>query len=152
MPQASVAIQVRVMTVVPKALTVVVSLWVIVTAPEQLSVAVADPVAPISVGEPQVSCLLEGQVITGAVVSTTVIVWLAVLLLPHKSIAVQVLFTTLEFAQAPAVVTSAKVNVAVPQASVAVGVANTGTAGHSIVLGAGRALITGAVVSTTVIV
>ena len=58
----------------------------------------------------------------------------------------------MELAQVPGVVTSSNVNVAVPQTSVAVGVAKTGDAGHSIVLGAGKELITGAVVSTTVIV
>ena len=50
-------------------------------------------------------------------------------------------------------VTSAKVNVnALPQASVAVAVANCGVAGQSIVDGAGNASITGAVVSVTVMV
>ena len=53
-----------------------------------------------------------------------------------------------EPAQAPLVLTSAKVSVkALPQASVAVATANTGVAGQEIVLGAGRAAITGAVLS-----
>jgi hypothetical protein len=51
------------------------------------------------------------------------------------------------------VVTSAKVIVnKLPQASVAVGVANTGVAGQLIVDGPGKADITGAVTSCTVIV
>ena len=41
---------------------------------------------------------------------------------------------------------------ALPQASVAVATANTGVAGQEIVLGAGRAAITGAAVSITLIV
>ncbi len=48
----------------------------------------------------------------------------------------------------PGVVTSSNVSVnALPQASVAVAVANSGTAGQSIVAGAGHAAITGAVTS-----
>src|SRR6266550_4446893 len=91
--------------------------------------------------------------ITGAVVSATLIVWLAVLLLPQASAAVQVRVTLKEPAQAPFVFTSAKVRVkALPQASVAVATANTGVAGQEMVLGAGRAAITGAVVSATLIV
>src|SRR6266550_8937380 len=88
--------------------------------------------------------------ITGAVVSATLIVWLAVLLLPQASVAGQVRVTLKEPAQAPSVFTSAKVRVkALPQASVAVATANTGVAGQEIVLVAGRAAITGAVVSRT---
>ena len=41
---------------------------------------------------------------------------------------------------------------ALPQASVAVAAANTGVAGQSIVLGAGKVAITGAVMSCTLIV
>src|SRR5436309_12558920 len=88
--------------------------------------------------------------ITGAVVSTTWMAGLAVLLLPQCSVAVQVR-VTLEFCgQLPAVVTSAKVSVGLgSQASVAVGVAKDGVAVHSMVVGAGSAEITGATVSTT---
>src|SRR5258707_3748291 len=79
-------------------------------------------------------------------------VWLAVLLLPQASLAVQVRVTEVEAPQ-PAVVTSAEVSVKVlPQASVAVATAKTGVAGHSMVLGGGSAPITGAVVSTTLMV
>src|SRR5258707_11087329 len=79
-------------------------------------------------------------------------VWLAVLLLPQASLAVQVRVTEVEAPQ-PAVVTSAEVSVKVlPQASVAVATAKTGVAGHSMVLGGGSAAITGAVVSTTLMV
>ena len=64
---------------------------------------------------------------------------------PQASLAVHVLVTLYEPAQAPGVVTSAKVNVnKLPQASEAVGMANTGVAGQLIVDGAGKAEITGA--------
>ena len=54
--------------------------------------------------------------------------------------------------QEPGVVTSAKVRViALPQASVAVAVANEGTAGQLMVVGAGNAPITGEVMSCTLI-
>jgi hypothetical protein len=50
------------------------------------------------------------------------------------------------------VVTSSNVSVGVEsQASVAVGVVNVGVAGHSIVVGAGKAEITGATVSAMLI-
>jgi hypothetical protein len=71
--------------------------------------------------------------------------------LPHASVAVQVR-VVLKVLPQLFVVTSAYVNVAVPQASVATGAPNTGEAGHSIVASAAIALITGAVLSTTLIV
>jgi hypothetical protein len=71
----------------------------------------------------------------------------------HESVAVQVLVIEYEPAHEPLVVTSAEVNVkAEPQASVAVATANTGVAGQSIVEFAGKAAITGAVLSCTLIV
>jgi glycine cleavage system regulatory protein len=71
----------------------------------------------------------------------------------QASVAVQVLVTEYDPAQAPLVVTSAKVKFTVPrQLSVAVAVANTGVAGQLIVVGAGKAAITGAVVSFIVMV
>src|SRR5205809_806232 len=77
-------------------------------------------------------------------------VWLAMLLLPQWSVAVQVRVTSWFCAQEPGVVTSAKVRVSRgSQGSVAVGVANEGVAGHSIVVGRDSVEITGAVVSTT---
>ena len=71
----------------------------------------------------------------------------------HASVAVHVLVILYEPAQAPSVFRSAKVSVnALPQSSVAVATANTGTTGQLIVDGAGNAAITGAVISWTVIV
>ena len=72
---------------------------------------------------------------------------------PQASVAVQVLVTLYDPAQAPFVVTSAEVKVnALPQSSVAVAIANTGVAGQLIVVGAGSAPITGAVISCTLTV
>ena len=68
--------------------------------------------------------------------------------LPQPSVAVHVLVTLYDPAHAPAVVTSADVSVnALPHASVAVATANTGVAGQLIVVGAGNAAMTGAVIS-----
>src|SRR5436309_13757674 len=79
--------------------------------------------------------------------SRTLMVWLAVLLLPQASVAVQV--RTCTTGQLPLLV-STKVNVGVAsQVSVAVAVAKLGAAGQSIVLAAGKAAITGAVMSRT---
>src|SRR5207247_4297255 len=87
---------------------------------------------------------------TGAVVSTTWITWHAVELLPQWSLAVHVRVTSFACGQLPGVVTSANVSVGLgSHTSVAVGVVNTGLAGHWIVVGPGSVEITGAVVSTT---
>ena len=62
------------------------------TVPPQLSVAVAVPVLPGSVESLQPTAASAGQVITGAVVSATVMVWLTVAdSLPQASTAFQVL-------------------------------------------------------------
>src|SRR5439155_13357136 len=75
---------------------------------------------------------------------------LAVLVLPHASFAVQVRVTEYLPAQLPGVVASADVRLGVgSHASVAVGVAKLGLAGHSIVVGPGSAEIAGAAVSVT---
>ena len=77
----------------------------------------------------------------------------AVEILPHASVAVQVLVTLYDPAHAPGVVTSADVSVnALPHASVAVAVANKGVAGQLIVVGAGNGSITGASTSCTLMV
>src|SRR5688572_30210479 len=56
------------------------------------------------------------------------------------------------FGHEPLVVTSAKVNVGVPQLSVAVGVVHDGVPEHSIVDGPGNPDMTGGVVSSTLMV
>src|SRR5206468_7584115 len=90
------------------------------------------------------------HVITGAVVSTTWITWLAVALLPQWSVAVHVRVTSFACGQLPGVVTSANVSVGLgSHASVAVGVVNEGEAGNWTFAGAGSVESPGAVVSTT---
>src|SRR5438552_8421194 len=80
-------------------------------------------------------------------------VWLAVELLPQWSVAVQVRVTLLACGHEPGVVTSAKVSVGLgSHASVAVGVANDGVAGHSMVVGPGTAEMLGACLFTALMV
>jgi len=87
---------------------------------------------------------------TGATLSTTLIVWDAVDALPQTSSAVHVRVTLYDPAQAPGVVTSAKVNVnGLLHASVALAVVNTGVAGQLMLDVAGRAAMTGGVLSWT---
>src|SRR5439155_8454464 len=112
----------------------------------QASVAVGvvnDPVAGHSTVEG------PGSVeITGGVVSTRWMVWLAVELLLQRSVAVQVRVTSWAWGQLPGVVTSLNVKVGLgSQLSLAVGVAKEGVAGHSMVEGPGNDEITGGVVS-----
>ena len=71
--------------------------------------------------------------IVGGDRSVTVIVCEAVVVLPHASVAVHVLFTVYSIAQAPGVVRSLNLRVVGPQPSDEVGVENTGVAGHWIV-------------------
>ena len=152
MPQGSVAVQVRFTEYAcGQEPGVVTSAKVKVTVPPQASVAVG--VVKEGVAGHSMVVGAGSAEITGAVLSSTVMVWLAVLVLPQGSFAVQVRFTEYACGQEPGVVTSAKVRVTVPpQASVAVGVVKEGVAGHSMVVGSGRAEITGAMVSSTVIV
>ena len=68
----------------------VLSLCVIAGAVSQLSEAVADPVAPGAVEVPHSTVTFAGHVMTGAVLSTTLIVCTQVAVLPHSSFAVNV--------------------------------------------------------------
>ena len=69
-------------------------------------------------------------------------------LFPQASVAVHVRVTLYEPAQSPGVVTSEEVKVkALEQASTAVATANSGVAGQLMVVAAGKAAITGAVIS-----
>src|SRR6185369_8351948 len=96
------------------------------------------------------------QAMLGAVVSATEMVWLQLAVLPHASVAVQVrlvadlILPPVE--QLPGSGASTKLKVTGPQASLAVGVLNTGVAGHSMVSGPPTPLIMGLVVSLTVMV
>jgi hypothetical protein len=76
-------------------------------------------------------------------------VCVAVAVLPHSSVAVQVLVILYSFGQLPLVVTSAEVSIGVPQLSVTVGVVHDGVPEHSIVVGPGKGEMTGGVESTT---
>src|SRR5436305_12253178 len=87
----------------------------------------------------------------GVEVFKTVMLCVAVLVLPQWSIAVQVRVTANPAGQELVAVASVNVSVGeASHASVAVGVAKTGLAGQAIVDGAGNDEITGAVVSRTV--
>lgn len=120
-----------------------------VTLVSHASVAVAagkTSVAGHSMGE-----VTAGQVMTGAVVSSTQMVWVQLDELPEQSVAVQVRVTQYSCGHEPGVVTSANVTSgAGSQASTAVAGGNTGAAGHSMGEAAAGQVITGAVVSTTV--
>ena len=151
-PHPSAAVHVLVILYVPAhAPLVVTSAEVSVNALPQASVAVA--AANTGVAGQLIIVGVGSAPITGAAISCTLIVCDAVETLLQASVAVHVLVTLYEPAQAPIVVTSAVVSVnALPHASVAVATANTGVAGQSIVVGAGSAPIVGAVTSCTLIV
>ena len=90
-PQESAAFQVRLMPVWPVQLAgVEASVKVIVGLPPQLSVALAEPVAAGVVAPPHWTMVSAGQVITGGVVSTKVMCWMQVAMLPQPSAAFQV--------------------------------------------------------------
>src|SRR5439155_23696988 len=125
---------------------VVISAEFCVNALPQSSVAVAISNEGVA-GHFIVTVSLHGS-LPSSVMSCTLIVCVAVELLPQPSVAVQVLVTLYDPAHAPAVVISAEVSVNVlPQASVAVAIANEGVAGQLMVDVAGSGSITGAVMS-----
>ena len=147
LPHASVAVQFLVMVYSfghdPGTVTVVkVNVGV-----EQLSVAVG--VTHAGVPEHSIDAGAGKAEMTGGVVSSTLNTWEALATFPHASVAVHVLVIVYSLGQLPGTVTSAKVNVGVPQLSVAVGVTQVGVPEHSIDAGPGNAEITGGVVSTT---
>jgi hypothetical protein len=123
----------------------------------QLSVAVTTPEAGGNGIALQSTLTFDGMFANiGAVVSVTVIVCVAVVLFPHRSVAVQVLVIIEEPKQEPAVfITTGPVTVAVPQLSLAVTTPAPGTAGialHWTIRLAGIPDNTGGVVSVTVII
>jgi len=150
LPHASVTVQVLVMEYsLVQVPGVVASLYVRVVGP-QPSVAVGDENTGVSghwivAGPPT-------PLIEGSVLSSTVIVCEVLAVLPHASVAINVLVTVYSLAQVPGVVASVNVIVAGLHASDAVGVAKAGVAGHWIVAGPGSAPNTGGVVSSTFIV
>src|SRR5439155_10576561 len=116
----------------------------------QVSLPVAVPVAVGSVEAVHSTVLLAGQLMVGAVVSTTVMVWSQVLLLPQASVAFQCRVMVLVLTQ-PVTSVSVWLMAALPQVSLPVAVpvaVGSVEAVHSTVLLAGQ-LMVGAVVSTT---
>src|SRR5438067_13778141 len=99
--------------------------------------------------------LSAAQAINGGVLSSTVIVWLQLLWLPHSSVAVQVRLVAYLILPpgVPQLASEERLGgkQTLPQASVGTGTKNSGVAGHSMVLSAAQA-ITGGVLSSTVIV
>src|SRR2546423_713683 len=94
LPHSSVAVHVRATTLVAPHLLVNESLKRTMTE-LQPSWAVATPVALVLVSAGHSSTRFGGQVMTGGVVSRTVMVWMQLLLLPQASVAVHVRATTL---------------------------------------------------------
>src|SRR5688572_3764261 len=87
---------------------------------------------------------------TGGVLSSTFIVCVSTVTLPHASVAVHVLVAEYSFGHDPGVITSANVKVGVLQLSVAVGMVHESVPIHSMVVGAGNGVITGGVLSSTI--
>jgi len=150
LPHKSVAVQVRVMLYSFGHDPFVVTSAVVNMGIPQLSVAVG----VVNDGVPEHSMVDEpgNAEMTGGVVSSKLMVCVAIALLPHKSVAVQVLVILNSLGHEPFVVTSAKFRVGIPQLSVAVGVVHEGATEHSIVVGAGKPEMTGGVVSSTLMV
>ena len=149
-PHPSVAVHVRVIEYSFGQLPGVVAKLDVRVGVPQLSVAVG----VVHAGVP-VHSIVEGPgspLITGGVVSSTLIVCVATVVFPHASVAVHVRVTEYSFGQLPGVVTSLEVSAGVLQLSVAVGVAQTGVPVHSIVDVPGNPLMTGGVVSSTFMV
>ncbi|MBK9985097.1 MAG: hypothetical protein IPP15_22530 [Saprospiraceae bacterium] len=139
LPHASVAVHVLVTLYDPAhSPDVVTSAEVSVNELPQASVAVATAKTGAA-GQ----SIVDGDgnaAITGAVISCTLMVCEALDELPQSSVAVQVLVTLYDPAQAPVVVTSEEVSVkSLPQASVAVATAKTGELVQSMVVVAGSA-------------
>src|SRR5437867_6026904 len=148
--QASVARHVRMASkVLPQWPVVLVTVlrMVMVTVP-QVSLAVG---ASKRQGLAHSTLLLGAQAMLGAVVSTTVTVWLHSLELLHASVARQVRVASKVLPQWPVVLVTVltMVTVTFPQVSLAVGASNVQPAVHSTLLLGAQAML-GAVVSTTV--
>ena len=96
LPQLSVAVQVRVITELTAQLPAAVASAKVMTGTAlQLSVAVAVPSVAGVIGSSQLTVTLAGQVMTGAVMSSTFIVCPHVALFPATSFIVHVLVTVI---------------------------------------------------------
>jgi len=104
-PHSSVAVQVLTIVFVFPQVAVSTSLSVIVTLP-QVSDPVATPVFAEDVSSVHSIVVSAGALIVGGVVSTTLIVCVPVVMLPHLSVAVKVLRITLVFPQPGTLVSS----------------------------------------------
>ena len=156
LPQTSVAVQVRVMAdSLAQEPAATLSLAATIGAGSQLSVAAAVPVPAAAVAASHSTVTFAGQVMSGAVVSIMVMVWVQLLLLPQLSVAVQVRVMLDAPAQLPAAMLSDKAMTGVlVQLSVALAVpvsAAAVEASHSTVTLAGQEM-SGAMLSVTVIV
>ena len=158
LPQASLALQVRVAANVPPqkpaVFVIVLSTATVTLAPPQLSAPAVG--ASKAQSAPHSTVFPATQTSVGAVVSTTVTVWLQTLLLPQASAALQVRVAANVPRQKPAVfvivLSTATVTLAPPQISApAVGASKAQSAPHSTVFPATQTSV-GAVVSTTVTV
>ena len=152
LPQASVAVQVTV--VVPGAKVVpLAGLQLTAGFGVHESVAVGRakvttaPLGPVQ----ELVMFVEQPLITGAVVSTTVTVWLQLAVLPQASVALQVWIALKVLPHKALVVAPTMVMVLVPQVSLVVGASNVHTVPHCTLLFATQVMV-GAVVSTVVTV
>src|SRR5216683_2970010 len=152
LPQRSVACQVRVASkVVPQWPAVLVTvLTIVILLVPLLSVAVG--ASKVQALPSSIVLLVLLQVITGAVVSTTVTFWLQEALLPQASVACHVRVASNVLPQWLAVLVTVLtiVIVLLPLLSVAVGASKVQAAPSSMLLLVLLQVITGAVVSTTV--
>src|SRR6266404_792221 len=152
LPQASVACQVRVASkVLPQwPVMLVTVLRIVMVAPPLLSVAVGT--SKVQAAPCSTVLLVLLHVMTGAVVSTTVTLWLQELLLPQASVACQVRVASKVLPQCPVTLVTVLriVIVALPLLSVALGASKVQGAPCSTVLLVLLHVMTGAVVSTTV--
>ena len=132
------------------------SLEVTTGAGSQLSVAVPEPVLAGAVLSVHSIVVFGGHVIDGGLLSSTVTVCKHVLLFPQASVASQVLVIVYSCGQAPAAVTSLEVTTgAGSQLSVALArpvLAGAVLSVHSMVTLAGHEVITGGVLSSTVMI
>lgn len=122
----------------------VISAEVMIGDPSHPSIAVALPVLAGAVSSPHWMVILAGQVMTGAVLSSTTMTCTHAVLLPQPSVAVHVRLMVCSCGQPPAVVTSLKVTTGIAaQLSVAVAVpvfAGSVLAVHSIVTFTGHVM------------
>jgi hypothetical protein len=127
-----------------------------VVAPPQLSVALTPVVVCAGIEPAHAKLMFAGQLILGATLSNTVIVWLHVDVLLHRSLAMKVRVTVNLLAQIMLLVTSlTKLKVvAPPQLSVALtpAVVCTGIALEHVTVTAAGQVMLGAMLSNTVIV